>query len=132
MGLDMELVWSITPVTDNIWWVNSRALKPITLHLVELEPLLKHIPGNDSISLTAAQLLVEDWSNIVAVPGCHKSEGYRLTLTIENKVLQGNSSNFSAEAQFERNKEINWWTMDSMHFSWNREMENWRFEERWI
>ena len=60
MGLDMELVWSITPVTDNIWWVNSRALKPITLHLVELEPLLKHIPGNDSISLTAAQLLVED------------------------------------------------------------------------
>lgn len=36
------------------------------------------------------------------IPICHKNEGYRQTPTIENKVLQGNSSNFSNETVFSR------------------------------
>ena len=48
----------------------------------------------------------EDWRHIVAIPICHKNEGYRQTPTIENKVLQGSSSNFSGtgEPVFEKIK----------------------------
>jgi len=46
-------------------------IKLITLNSVEPHSKV----GIDSI--TATKLPVEDWSNVVAVPICHKNEGYR-------------------------------------------------------